>query len=50
MRGPEKESIVCSLILLYKRLFLELEYVTSRSQSSNFTVAPKLPFQKRILN
>lgn len=44
MWSPKKKSTVCSLILLYKRLFLKLEPVISRSHNNNFIIAPQLPF------
>lgn len=37
-----KGSIVCSLILHYKRLFLRLKSVTIKSHDNNFNIVPRL--------
>lgn len=48
MRGPEEESIVRNLTLVYKRLFSGLEPVTSMSQDNNIIIESRLPFVEEI--
>lgn len=52
MRNPREVSdnigsIVCSITLHYKRLFPQLESVTTRSHDGNFIVALRLPQSKK---
>lgn len=44
MWGLREKTIVHNLILHCKRLFPQLEPMTTRSHGSNFTVPPRLPF------